>query len=381
VLLAALALRLAWGLSRPVDGASIASLPDQRGYLALGRNLLSGADLQYVDDRFGQRLYAARTPGYPLFIAMCGGSIRAVRVVQALIDTSTVLAVYLLARRMLPQARAPLIAAALIAFNPFLVYFSALLLTETLYTAVLAWGMVLLLHPRGWVVGIALLALGVLVRPAGILLPALMAATGPIPRAGRIKPVLTAVVLTFLVLAPWALRNDLVLGRWLWSTSNDGITAYDGLHPGATGASNQSFVKDMPHVNGMSELERSDYFAAEARRFARENPGRVAWLTLVKIARTWSPAPLSEEFGRPAYRAIALMYALPFYMLVIVGIVRAGLPRRAILFLVLPALYITVIHAMSVGSLRYRIPAEPPLAVLAAAGAMSVRAARSSDRP
>jgi hypothetical protein len=104
ILAVGLLVRLGWGLSRPADDAAIDLLPDQRGYLELARNLLGGAGLHYVDERFGQRVYAARTPGYPAFVALCGGSVRGVRVVQAFIDTSTALAAYLLARRFLTGA-------------------------------------------------------------------------------------------------------------------------------------------------------------------------------------------------------------------------------------------------------------------------------------
>lgn len=407
LLLTGFTLRLGWGLSRPVDDASIDLLPDQRGYLDVARNLLDGNGLWYVDERFGQRVYAMRTPGYPAFVALCGGSVRAVRAAQALLDTSTALAIYLLARHLLRRpARpagvvasgdhayhfAPLLACALVAFNPFLVYFSALLLTETLYTAMLAWAMVLLLLPaprRGWPWGVLLLALAIHVRPSGIALPVVLGvaaiwarrrdeqrAEGTDARWRRHKLALQAVAgailatsATLLVLLPWAWRNERVLGRWVWTTSNDGITAYDGFHAGATGASDQSFVAWMPELQGMRELERSDYLGAEAKWFVRENPRRVAELTLAKVARTWSPVPLSAEFGTPLHRAIAMTFALPLDLLVIVGLIAGRLPRRVKLFMLLPALYFTAVHGLSVGSLRYRVPAEPPLAVLAAAGA------------
>jgi len=104
VLLAvALALRLGWALSRPVNEATIRALPDQREYLELGRNLLAGRGLVMHDERLDTDVHAFRTPGYPLWIAACGGSVRAVRAVQALLDTSTVLAVFILARRWLDQ--------------------------------------------------------------------------------------------------------------------------------------------------------------------------------------------------------------------------------------------------------------------------------------
>ncbi|MEA2735333.1 MAG: hypothetical protein QOE14_1784, partial [Humisphaera sp.] len=140
MLLAALALRVGWAATRPVDDAAIAQLPDQREYLDVAHSLLSGEGFSFTDPRFNQRVYAYRTPGYPLMLAATGGNIRIARIAQALLDTSSVLAAYLLARRWLDQ-RASVIAAALVAFNPFLVYFSGLLLTETLCTAMLAGGM------------------------------------------------------------------------------------------------------------------------------------------------------------------------------------------------------------------------------------------------
>src|SRR5262249_25518498 len=146
----ALGVRLGWVLTRPVDDAALAQLPDQREYLAVARSFLAGEGFSFTDPRFNDRVYAYRTPGYPLFLAACGGNIRAARVAQALIDTATVLAAYLLASRGLPPA-ASTVAALFVAFNPFLIYFCGLLLSETLFTAMLAWGMFLLLSRRTWI--------------------------------------------------------------------------------------------------------------------------------------------------------------------------------------------------------------------------------------
>src|SRR5439155_24030361 len=94
---------------------------------------------------------------------------------QALIDTGTVLATDWLALRWLPPAASTL-AAALVAFNPFLIYFSGLILTETLFTAMLAWGLMLLTSAStlAWLAGGAILALSVLIRPGAIALPVLL---------------------------------------------------------------------------------------------------------------------------------------------------------------------------------------------------------------
>jgi len=122
----------------------------------------------------------------------------------------------------------------------------------------------------------------------------------------------------------------------------------------------------MPELRRMDETGRSKWLTSRALEYARSHPARVLKLALLKIARTWSPAPLSEQFGRPLYRAILLMYAAPLDLLVILGIVRRRLPIAVVVYLLLPAVYLTGVHAMTVGSLRYRLPAVPALAVLAA---------------
>lgn len=384
VLAAALMVRLGWGLTRPSDAASIEQLPDQREYLELASNLLHRHAFTLYDPRFDQSVMAYRTPGYPLFLAVCGANPTAGRIAQAFVDTSTALAMYLLARRWMSE-RAGVLAAALVAFNPFLIYFSGLLLSETLFVSMLAWGMVLLQYNGllgGWV-----LALSVLVRPSAMLLPVILGTAGALlnrrrrgayPKEWPLPPATTQVLLTVVVLLPWAYRNHRVLGRWIWTTTNGGITAYDGFNPDATGASDQRFTTRLPGLKHAGEVERDEYFQQEATHWARQNPQRVTELAAVKVLRTWSPVPLSAEFGRPFYKLVGALWAIPFDVLVILGCCYGRLPRSAKVFLLIPAIYFTAVHALSVGSLRYRLPAEPPMAVLGVAGCSLIVGSRKS---
>jgi 4-amino-4-deoxy-L-arabinose transferase-like glycosyltransferase len=388
ILALALIIRLAWGLSRPADDAALTPLPDQLEYLSIARNLLAGQGLNFVDPRFGDVVHAFRTPGYPTFIAACRGSVRAVRAVQAMVDTLTCLAAYVLARRWL-SPRISLFAAFFCAVNPFLVYFTGLVLTETLFTAMLAWGMVLLTRTgRLWIAGGLILALATLVRPGTLALPVVLGIVAAVANLSPPKPYhrwplpvgATMVLLTAIVLVPWAFRNSRVVGQWIWTTTNSGFTAYDGFNPDATGASDQSFVRDLPQLRQMNEVARSQYLAERARRFVSELPARAIELAIVKVGRTWAPRPLSKEFGRPLYVAIAYLFTGPVYLLTLLGLSYRTLPRSAKLLLLVPAIYLTVSAALSVGSLRYRVPAEVPMAILAAAGAQGALA-RMMQRP
>jgi len=85
---------------------TLAILPDQLEYLQIADNLRHQHDVSFLDHRFGARVEAYRMPGYPAFVALWRGNVTAIRVAQAFIDTSTVLAAYLLARRWLSAASA-----------------------------------------------------------------------------------------------------------------------------------------------------------------------------------------------------------------------------------------------------------------------------------
>jgi 4-amino-4-deoxy-L-arabinose transferase-like glycosyltransferase len=394
---------MAWGWVQPTDDAFIERLPDQREYLELGRNVLAGRGLNFVDPRFGEVVYAFRTPGYPAFVAAAGGNLRMLRLAQAVLDTSSALAIYLLARRWLSRNPSTF-AVALIAFNPFLIYFSGLALSETLFTALLAWGMCLLIRGSSaatpgppaassggrapwfailcWLAGSLLLSLSVLVRQSALPLPVLLglistfvnrAGAAPYHRRWPFPAGATMVLLTGLVLLPWAYRNHQVMGTWIWTTTNGGITAYDGFNPDATGASDQSFIQQMPELRRMGELGRDEHLKRLAREYAREHPRRVAELAAVKVGRTWSPIPLGADYQGLKYKLVGLLYSLPLDLLVVAGLLvnvrDGGLPKAAKVFLLSPAIYFTVVHALSVGSLRYRIPAEPTMAIVAASGA------------
>lgn len=389
ILLLGAGLRVGFSLWRGADEASLQALPDQREYLECAREFGRGGEMRYFDARFGQWIYAARPPGYPMFIWLCGTSVRTVQLAQAGLDALTALAAFLLVKR-LGLGRWSLLAAAGVSLNPLLIYFSSLLLTETLYTTLLTWAMVLLVG-RQWLGGSLLLSLGVLVKTSGmplaLVLPLAAAATAGLGARRALAIGAVGVVVLVLTLWPWAERNRQVLGERVWLSSNGGITLYDGVHPQATGASDQRFTEALPEVASLGELERDRWFKRAAREAMAQDPMRMLKLAVVKAARTWSPVPLSESFGRRLYVVIGLVWSAPVFLLALAGAVvtlrQGGLvPRGQILLLLLPMLLLTLMHALSVGSLRYRMPVEPLLAVLAAAGvAVLLTRTRRDVRP
>jgi hypothetical protein len=241
----------------------------------------------------------------------------------------------------------------------------------------LAWGLYLLLlrWPRAPLGGLLLLSLAILVRPSALGLVLILAVAVGWPGGWRrvIRELGVAGVLILASLIPWAYRNahHPNVQYWVWTTTNSGITTYDGFHDRATGASDQKqFLDELkPLLFRMDEVERDAWLSQRAHEWIRAHPFRSFQLMLIKIARTWSPVPLSSEYGGSGlYVAVGLTYTLPVYVLILLGLSKSGIPRSAKVFLLIPAIYFTAIHALSVGSLRYRVPVEPPMAVIAAGG-------------
>ncbi|MGN6625245.1 MAG: hypothetical protein ACTHLN_01380 [Tepidisphaeraceae bacterium] len=375
----ALVVRVGLALSRPTDLQSLQALPDQTEYLAEAKSVLAGKGFCFFDPAFHQTVYAYRLPGYPLFVAACGARVTIVRVVQCVVDISTAWAVYLIARRWL--CGPPLmVAVAFVAFNPFLIYFSSLLLSETLFTAMLAWAMWMQCRGSGtWrLASMLILALSIYVRPSAIGLAVALAVAMPLTSTARgvwiavrdrLGQGFLAAAITLLVLLPWAWRNHQTLGAWVWGTTNSGFTLYDGYNPRADGSSNQAFFRAWPQLQGIGEVERSAYLTGLAKDFALKHPLADARLVLAKVARLWSPVPLSTEYGgRSSYVVVGVLFTIPLFILSLVGLFSSNVCKNLRLYLLVPALYFTLVHGATVGSLRYRVPADVPLAVLAGFG-------------
>jgi hypothetical protein len=229
-----------------------------------------------------------------------------------------------------------------------------------------------------------LVALDILVRPTALALPILLGIIGAFvnrPTWGTDRsrwpmPIgLTFLIMIAIVLLPWQLRNYRALGgQWVWTTTNEGVTRYDGFNPDATGGSDQDFIKPMrERLSAMNEVARSRYLSNLADEFIAAHPRQSVELMMNKMARTWSPVPLSPAMREHVLYVVAgLVFSLPLDLMVLVGFAGTFLTRSAKTLLLTPAIYLTLLDSLSVGSLRYRMPAEPFLAILAAAGVAAI---------
>jgi len=395
----ALAIRGGWGTFRLVRQAdpSILEFPDEQQYWLIASSLHRGEGLR---DELGFR--ATRMPLYPGYLSLFAGSSGGVVVAKithwVLGASVAVLAAGVAS--ILFGRRHGIITGLLVACDPFLVFFSSLLLTETLFLVGLLtfWWMVTplavrcgpdpgagpveadVLGWRRWVATGLAAAMCVYVRESSLGLIIMVLVLIVLLRRvdGRmLGGAAVALGVVVVSLLPWAARNRQVLGEWCWLTTRGGISLYDGVGPRATGASDLAGIQQMPAVEGLHEMAWNRYFLRESLESIASDPGRIVGLAGKKLARMWNPFPNVESYQSRLVRALSAVWMFPLYFLIVVGSIAqvrryaaGGLER--LLFLLFPAMYFSALHSLFVGSVRYRLAAVPMLEILAAAGLIVV---------
>ena len=497
--LAALALRLlavgAAEVRLAGTGEKYLVAGDAAGYVELAANLADGRDYAVESGVHPRR--AMRTPVFPALLSSViwatttlpgllghGGGVAALwtlRLTVAFCGTAAVWATGRLGETIGGRSVGTL-AAWLAAVNPLAVAFSTMILSESLFSALLTislWGVAVCVRrslnegptPLRWgpAIWAGLAAAGAcLTRPVWLpFVPCVALLAGLFAwRARRWDRATWALpfLLAFLIgYAPWPLRNQAVLGEPILTTTWGGPTLYDSLGPQATGASDMRFLDPDHRAIGAALLmdlsgippggreEHAEFLRDADARFFTEltlvmdekrreatargevlteytftaaedraafeatfnpeeqdlirpsrlpevllderyreaaldaafaDPARVARLTVVKQGRFWRPWPTGGMPGGTAGAVLKTGFAAFFLSLaglavwggVLIWRDRGGEVERvwALALTWGPVLGMAAVCLVFVGSVRYRLPGEFPLAVAAAVGGLDL---------
>lgn len=357
---------------------------DAAGYWILGQRMAAGKSYElYQPSRRVMRM-----PGFPALLAagirLFGPELSSIRWMLTVVGTAACYLVFLLTRE-LTDWQTGLVAAGLAAVAPSLVGFTPLILSETLFGVMLLvslYSMARLLghtksrsslQTRSLWAGLTGLLVGgaVLVRPSWLLVaPGLAVLYWACLDRTRSGLMLSGILIAGLVVAllPWTIRNHRVTGHLIPTTLWVGPSLYDGLNPQASGDSDMQFIERDGIYQRMSEYEADRFYRAAAWDFAIANPVRAIQLAGMKLARYWSPWPNAAQF-RGGWMAVPLtLFFIGMTVTVVVGLWQSRSDPWLCLLSLGPVLYFSMIHMIFVGSIRYRLPAEYPLLVLAAVG-------------
>lgn len=351
---------------------------DANGYWELAGRIASG-DEYVIANR-----HALRMPGFPMLLAVArmvfGDSVFAARVLTSVIGALGCVVVCFLGQSLVNE-RVGWLAGLWTAASPTLVGFTPLILTESVFATTLTLSILLLHYTHAQlrcghaaslfaVTTGAAVALATYIRPTWLLAAPAFAVclVWQHRTAAGFRAATIVCVVAFVALLPWALRNQSATGHFVLTTLWLGPSVYDGLHPGATGESNMEFIETDGKMMELGEYSANQYYRDKAIAFAKANPSRAFSLGLKKLARFWSPVPNAAQFQSVAMKGACLLGFVPIMLLSVRGLWMCRGDAWTLALCLSPILYFSILHLVFVGSVRYRLPAEYPLSVLAACG-------------
>lgn len=404
ILAVALVLRLAWVLyaARHPSGR----LHDPNFYYLFGEQLARGNGYRLPD----HSPTAYYPPGYsfslaPLFWVALHTPLHHIRNVEVGIVAATnivwsmltVALAFFIARRVTSSSLAGYVAAAALALWPNLVFHTAVALTETLFLfllLVIVWLVVSApWDTRRWepwrlVTTGLVLGAATLVRPVTVpLLPALFVVLLLGGLGWRRASTSTAIVLlaTVVVLAPWAIRNAVVMHEVSLST-NTGDNLCMSRYVGGSGSfefpNDRCFPDRFTHIpRPESETQRDAYGRHLAVEFVKHHPGEELHLVARRFGYTFrgdaDGLQASESYGddpfmsrgtRDLLRRGATTYGAVLAVLGIGGFVVLAIRRTpSSIFLVLTGIGMIVPPLVFFGDPRFHVPAVPIAAIAAGA--------------
>lgn len=409
----ALAIRVAYDV---IVDPKVGALSDASAYHLLGKNLAAGRG--YIRPFDFQLLHVERAtaeypPLFPVFLAFLTklgvGSVNAQQLALTFVGTITVVLTGLIGRRVAGET-AGLVAAGIAAVHPMLFQADGILMTESLTTALVAGCVLLALWarrragPLPYALLGALLGVAILSRAEGLLLAPLLVvplalATRAMPVSRRVGLAVLALVVAAVVVTPWTLYNQHRFHTFIPVSNNVGTVldgancqaAYYGPYIGswrsefANGRAStfQCFagfdIKD-PKFDEATAAKQS---RTQGVDYLKAHEKRLPVVVLARVGRTWGVFRPAQQVnlgvleGR-SHRWERTGTVLHWFLLPFAAAGAIVLFRRRVAgawALLAPIVTVTAVTVATYGSQRFRISADPMLAVLAAVAFVEVVAA------
>jgi 4-amino-4-deoxy-L-arabinose transferase-like glycosyltransferase len=341
---------------------------------------------------------AWKPPGYPLWIgmwyALAGHHPLVVRLAQVPFGAITIALSWILARRLF-GVRVATAAAFVVALYPLAFQYEELLYSESLATPLTIVVIIAIFtgpptRRRAIVCGL-LLGVSLLVRSSDVFLLAGVLVAWGLAVGWRRGIGLTALctLVAALVVAPWTVRNEVVLHGFVPVAIDDAAlygtfnaqSAHDPTYPYAWRDVPTGYADLFNPKHPLSELELHSKLLHRSFAYIDAHPtsllGAFFWNGL---SRLWDVRRRSRALNEVSFEGRSRLLTnvgLDIYdvllPLALIGLWRARRRRALVLGVLAIALGASIVFTSDSGT-RYRAPLEPLIAVLACAGALGARA-------
>ena len=311
---------------------------------------------------------------------------------NAVVGAATVVLLFLLIERMVGR-RSAVVGGLIMAVLPGPILWTDVLVTETLYTGLFVLFLLVLAHATPdwrWIAAIgAVIGIGGLVRGEALtwgLLPIVLF-WRELPRFELVKRIGGAALVTIVLLAPWTIRNAVVMDAFVPVATNASATLWSGHHAGATGGQTyppESYYQQFDQEPPLRELQSGKALRNDAIEYMVTHPLHELQLIPLKLihlnrgdsfALDWvNDAPGAAPISAVNAERIGVLADMGYFGLLtlfVLGAVVLGRPFwSSRMGRVFAASFFTALFLygfLYYGNYRYRLAYEPLMALIAAA--------------
>ena len=179
-------------------------------------------------------------------------------------------------------------------------------------------------------------------------------------------------LITFCIfLSPWWLRNYMIFDKTVLFTTTSGFVMYLGNNSNNLNADiDISRDVESDKVAKIRELKDevlvNEAFKKEAFSFIKENPKEFLSLAFLKLKRFYN-IKMNTKKHSYIYSIIVFITFTPILIFFILGVFLNKTYYKSLSPIYILILYFTLVHMILIASLRYRLPIEPFLILLACA--------------
>ncbi len=335
--------------------------PDATAYKAIGKEIFSGKLIT-------NNIYM---PLYPIWSYITGLGVGQL-LMDILISVASVWLIFSLSLYFFQDRMMALLSAFIASIYPHFIFYSVSGLTEIFFTFLLLLSFLLFYKERIFL-AIVISILAVLVKPTfDFLNPVLVVLFVRYVHDGSWKKVIQYLfvyaISYMIIMSPWWMHQHKKYGEFVRLSLGDGIVLYTGNNPlNRSGGGIVGTDVDMSSFNNeKNPVIRNNKMKRVAIEYIASNPDHFVELAGLKFLRFWRLWPYTQHYQQwYVVTAFLLSYGLILF-LAIGFMLRSG--RRYFRKLVpIFALfsYLTLVHMVTIGSIRYRFPLEPFLIIFA----------------
>ena len=323
---------------------------------------------------------AYRPPGYPFFIAAVyyvfpNAGLGTLRFLNTIFSCLTIIFVYLILIK-IADKKSAILASVITTLYPAFIYFSGLIITETIFTFLFTLSVYLLLRSNlkaSNFIAVGLIwGISILLRPTILFLPlyiffltVIFSKKSPV----KWKSALIILVVTYLVVFPWTFRNYLRFHKFIPVSTNGGGILFQGFFPHPKGFGFTPFDKmNEVRPEGLNEAETSSFYTNYTLKYAITHPLNSVKLAILKEISFFSPLDGKRNRLGSNYNfvyGIVMMAALW-------ALWNNRKPTAGWIIIYALIMYFILLTLIVPGTPRYRLPVDVFFIMMASYGMMDM---------